>query len=176
MLHPLLSYCCYWKCGDSILVTCMRTWLVQILQFIKLLHCVMWVWDWSKVLLYGRWRSMISIYFGSSGGTSVLENELIYKVTVWVPSQSWQAIHILLSSPWPICCIPTHRIGYVTLQHTLLWVVEPSVLHVLAHISARVLEWVFCLSPFSHPLWHDMPSRSRKAVCWLQISQFCWIL
>lgn len=35
---------------------------------------------------------------------------------------------------------------------------------------------VFCLSPFSQPVWHDMSSRSSKEVCWLQISQFCWIL
>jgi len=36
MLCPLLPCCCCWKCGDSILTTSMRTWLVQILQFINL--------------------------------------------------------------------------------------------------------------------------------------------
>jgi len=127
----------------------MGTWLVHILQFIKPLRCIMWVGGWSEFLLHGRWRNMISIFFWCSGCISLLENELISKVTLGVPSQSWQADHILLSSPWPICCIPTHRLGYVTLHHTLFWVIEPSVLHILTSISARVLEWVFFAFPHS---------------------------
>lgn len=45
--------------------------------------------------------------------------------------------------------MPAHGVGYVTLRHTLLWVIEPSDLHILAQISARVLEWVFFAFPHS---------------------------
>jgi len=40
-------------------------------------------------------------------------------------------------------------VRYVTLHHTFLWVIEPSVLHILAQISARVLEGVFFAFPHS---------------------------
>jgi len=148
MLCPLLPCCCCWRCGDSILATSMRTWLVQIFHFIKPLHCVMWVGGWSKFLLYGRWRNMISIFLWCSGSISVLENELMCKATVWVSSLSWQAFHFFFVFTMTFMLYTYSQSRLCDIAH-VTWVIEPSVLHICAQISARVLEWVFFAFPHS---------------------------